>query len=564
MEAVGLMNHFPCLVVRGICDYSDSHKNKQWQGFAAMTAAAYAKDLLCRILPNQLEVERKMKEVLESMKESLASIGSTTAEMKTQIDIMSSNNHLQKIREWLSPPDTSTNYNLARERRHKGTGLWLLESAAFKEWENGSRKHLWLHGMPGSGKTVLVTTVLDYLARKDALATPEFFFDFSDTSKQKTEDMCRSLAFQLYTKRIESRKELDSLLASHDDGRRQPTAQAISQCLQAMMHARGRLCIVLDALGECVKRSDLLRWIQSVISTSSLSHLQLIATGRPEEEFMHDSRSWIGESCLQLHVKFRWAACQLDSLETCLDRAELEAAMKALPSDLNETYAHILQNIPKSRWKKTVRLLHFLVYSKRSLTLEECVDVIAVRVDGARPLDPGDRLPDPTDIARFCPSLVVLAGINSTTGGNNLVQLAHFTVKDITETCLFYLKSAEVIDVGEMRRRFPLARYAAKIWTNHARLAESSSDTAAAIANFLQSEKRLRTWSGSYFACLLGLTATVERLLSDRPNVNATSGVKNWTAIHGASEGGNQEIVQLLLDAGADVNAIGGQYNTAL
>ncbi|KAF2183430.1 purine and uridine phosphorylase, partial [Zopfia rhizophila CBS 207.26] len=46
MEAAGLMNHFPCLVIRGICDYSDSHKNKEWQGYAAMAAAAYAKDLL--------------------------------------------------------------------------------------------------------------------------------------------------------------------------------------------------------------------------------------------------------------------------------------------------------------------------------------------------------------------------------------------------------------------------------------------------------------------------------------------------------------------------------------
>ena len=46
MEAAGLMNNFPCLVVRGICDYADSHKNKQWQPYAAATAAAYAKELL--------------------------------------------------------------------------------------------------------------------------------------------------------------------------------------------------------------------------------------------------------------------------------------------------------------------------------------------------------------------------------------------------------------------------------------------------------------------------------------------------------------------------------------
>jgi len=64
MEAAGLMNHFPCLVIRGICDYSDSHKNKEWQGYAAMAAAAYAKDLLCRIPPNKVEAERKISDVL--------------------------------------------------------------------------------------------------------------------------------------------------------------------------------------------------------------------------------------------------------------------------------------------------------------------------------------------------------------------------------------------------------------------------------------------------------------------------------------------------------------------
>lgn len=46
MEAAGLVDNFPCLVIRGICDYSDSHKNKQWQEYAAATAAAYGKELL--------------------------------------------------------------------------------------------------------------------------------------------------------------------------------------------------------------------------------------------------------------------------------------------------------------------------------------------------------------------------------------------------------------------------------------------------------------------------------------------------------------------------------------
>jgi hypothetical protein len=46
MEAAGLMNKFPCLVIRGICDYADSYKNNDWQGYAAAVAAAFAKELL--------------------------------------------------------------------------------------------------------------------------------------------------------------------------------------------------------------------------------------------------------------------------------------------------------------------------------------------------------------------------------------------------------------------------------------------------------------------------------------------------------------------------------------
>ena len=49
MEAAGLMDNFPCLVVRGICDYADSHKNKNWQPYAAVVAAVYTRELLLTI-----------------------------------------------------------------------------------------------------------------------------------------------------------------------------------------------------------------------------------------------------------------------------------------------------------------------------------------------------------------------------------------------------------------------------------------------------------------------------------------------------------------------------------
>ncbi|THX00042.1 purine and uridine phosphorylase [Aureobasidium pullulans] len=55
MEAAGLMNDFPCLVIRGISDYSDSHKSDRWQPYAAATAAAYAKELLIALSKQEVD-----------------------------------------------------------------------------------------------------------------------------------------------------------------------------------------------------------------------------------------------------------------------------------------------------------------------------------------------------------------------------------------------------------------------------------------------------------------------------------------------------------------------------
>ena len=52
IEVAGLINHFPYLIIRGIYNHSDSHKNKEWQGFTAIVAVAYIKDLLRYITPN--------------------------------------------------------------------------------------------------------------------------------------------------------------------------------------------------------------------------------------------------------------------------------------------------------------------------------------------------------------------------------------------------------------------------------------------------------------------------------------------------------------------------------
>ncbi|EXM16408.1 hypothetical protein FOTG_15287 [Fusarium oxysporum f. sp. vasinfectum 25433] len=493
MEAAGLMNHFPCLVIRGICDYSDSHKSKEWQGFAAMMAAAYAKDLLRQIPPSKVEAEKPISKVL-------GSIESTGNETKYAVISMASNHHFAKIERWLSPPDCSTNANLARKRRHPGTGTWLLNSPVFQEWTVGTRRHLWLYGLAGCGKTILITTILDHLLQLDTYTTLAFFFDFNDARKQKLEDLLRSLAIQLYHAGNEAARRLDSLFTSHDGGRRQPDTNTLSACVNTMIQIAGKVFVIIDALDEYTAREELVQWLKHLASTKA----QLIVTGRPEIEFQSAiPQSFDKLNCVQLDKNVingdirSYVEATLEQKPDFVDKKLSpsileEIPLRALPRDLNETYYRMLKNIPAEYKSSAIRLLQFLVYTKRPLTLAEAIEVIATEIDQEpRGFDVDGRLSLKADVLRYCPSLVIIAKVTNYTETVEELHLAHFSVKEylleqaqfdlesasivITRTCLTYLGDIEN-NCSIIRSDFPMARYAAKSWMDYAALAETSEE----------------------------------------------------------------------------------------
>ncbi|GKT78695.1 NACHT and ankyrin domain protein [Colletotrichum tofieldiae] len=622
MEAAGLMNHFPCLVIRGVCDYADSHKNKQWQGFAAMTAAAYAADILRQIPPNKVEAERRIGDVLGQLQQDFSRVYQAVSETKAVAIATRDNQHLDRLLRWLSPPDPSTNASRARARRHAGTGAWLLESAVFREWEAGKRQHLWLYGMAGCGKTVLSTTILDHL-RTSSTPALAFFFDFNDAGKQTLDNLLCSLAIQLYR-----------------------TGGEVATCVESMMQTLQSVIVVLDALDECTTNGELLSWMQRLASGLNFSNTKLIVTARPEADllrgiprlFSEDNCVWLDKQAVDADIRsyvahelqqrpefvgkrmphhlleqirdkvgdgadgmFRWAACQLDSLVTCLHPQAIKAALEDLPRDLNETYQRMLQNIPSNLKSDSLRLLQFLVYAKRPLTLAEAVDIIATRVEvEQRGFDVERRLLQFDDVLQYCPGLVSVVVGRWSGEFVKAVQLAHFSVKEylvcesqfglaiasiaITMTCLTYLN--DIKDTGTTRStmaEFPLAKHAAEVWMEHGKEAEASEDIVQESIMFLQTQSTFERWSRLYeepdqpwggdpdlpqaprlyYACLGGLLKLSRGLIDGGADFNAEGGFYG-NALQAASWNGHQGIVQLLLDKGADVNAEGSNFGNAL
>ncbi|KAL6918448.1 hypothetical protein FSST1_009943 [Fusarium sambucinum] len=630
MEAAGLANHFSCVVIRGICDYSDTHKNDKWQGFAAMVAAAYAKDLLCQIPPSKVQAEIPVKNILTSLKDTTDATNNTVLKM-------ASDHHNDKVLRWLSPPDYFSNANLARERRHHGSGVWLLDSPVFQDWKSGLRKNLWLYGLVGCGKTVLSTSILDDLLSSDLHTTLAFFFDFNDTRKQTLDDVLRSLAAQLYQTKRAPAKKLDELFACGKNGQEKPDTKALSACIDNMIGAAGPVFIIIDALDECIETWQMLQWLEC----SNFDNARILITGRPEQELKIGLFRLFGrQNCISLDKKaidadiwsyvdtelkerpyfvdmnlspdvlnlvrdkigngadgmFRWAACQLEVLAGCLSPRDTKIALESLPNNLDETYERMIGRIPPEKKPSAIRLLQFLIHTKRPLEVTEAVEVLATNIY----MDPpgfsiDGRLFKPHDILRYCPSLIVIAESREWDRTSEELHLAHFSVKEyllkqtefdlgeastaITSTCLAYLGD---ISDAENSVSFPMAEYAAKYWTEFAICSQDTADTTRSITGFLRDETKFRRWthlyrspskfkpepfalkaSRLYFACLCNLREVARCLIAEGDDINAKGGV--WhTPLLAAISRGNLEIVQLLLENGADANVKGNMFTQPL
>lgn len=304
-------------------------------------------------------------------------------------------------------------------------------------------------------------------------------------------------------------------------------------------------------------------------------------------------------SSLHLHLlmrhRFRWVTCQLDALENCLDYPTLQKALNSLPMTLDETYARILTNLPHEHEHHTRRLLQFLTFSERPLTIKEAVDAIAVDTDNKPRFDPKNRMPVPEEIVSYCSSLVVLTvralkerefhqlmgyypdfAYGETEETIQELQLAHLSVKDyllservpqgfakdfneatarasIAQVCLAYLlELEEILRVEEFRQSYWLAQYSAQYWMDHAVVVESGSkQVCALIAEFLSCGV---AWTNCY-RLYDPDRAWDPFIIYDTPSASA---------LYYASLGGSCFSVRLLLDMGADVNSRQGRYDSAL
>ncbi|KAF4551980.1 Ankyrin repeat-containing protein 7 [Elsinoe fawcettii] len=217
MEAAGVATVYSnYLVIRGICDYADSHKQKDWQPWAAMVAAAYAKDLL-RIMKSNSPTRDTTERNIYHRRDSLQQLDMDTFHVSRQGSFPS-----QQNRKLITAGDDVENITLKpkisledclrslafedmRERennikaRLSGTCEWFWQHQDFQKWTSNDGI-LWLVGKPGSGKSTIMKSLYDRLGEDKSwsgIVVAHYFLSSGESVQKSLLGCYRALLHQL-------------------------------------------------------------------------------------------------------------------------------------------------------------------------------------------------------------------------------------------------------------------------------------------------------------------------------------------------------------------------------
>ncbi|KAL6828193.1 ankyrin repeat-containing domain protein [Trichoderma camerunense] len=532
MEAAGLMNNFPCIIIRGICDYADEKKNKDWQEYAAALAAGFTKELLQHVRSADVDSERPVKDILQKVEEGVL-----------HIEQLMDKSEVTKIVDWLTTANYGQQHDKYSETHKKGTSLWILETDEFQNWLNNSKQKLLCQGMPGAGKTIMTSVVVDHLTKTfkgdSDIGMAYIYCTFKQPkSEQTTRSLLSSVLKQLAGGRETFPATTRSLYEQHKAKQTHASQEELITDLKAVIELYSSAFIIIDALDEC-DLNAMHGFISELFMLQKHCNVNIFATSRfiPEitEWFtnvkssfleiralasdiamyldieMNQSSTSLIRSNIDLQKDIKREICEaadgmfllaqlyLQLLQDKINVKEIRRELQAFGADargrsddektkvLTHAYDKAIERInEQSLHMRTLamKVLLWVIFAKRALTTSELRHALATE-RGMTTLDDED-LSDLRDMGRVCVGLVT---VDEKSG---ITQLVHYTAQEYFENtqshwfpeadsvllgaCITYL-SFKDFDSGfcttddefeQREAQFPLCNYAASYWGDHA------------------------------------------------------------------------------------------------
>lgn len=200
-----------------------------------------------------------------------------------------------KILDWLTPIDYGARHSDILRRRQPGTCQWLLDTTEYHTWLNEGGRTLFCPGIPGAGKTVLASVVIDTVMRRaqddKTIGYAYLYFDYKQREMQTAENLAAVLLKQLCLCRQALPQGIEDLHTRHKERRTRPTGQEISSALQSAIASYSRVYILADALDECQENDGCRNaFIGQLFSLQATSGVSIFATSRflPDVQALFD------------------------------------------------------------------------------------------------------------------------------------------------------------------------------------------------------------------------------------------------------------------------------------
>ncbi|KAK7219748.1 hypothetical protein V2G26_007751 [Clonostachys chloroleuca] len=431
MEAAGLMPDFPCLVIRGICDYADSHKNKRWQKYAAATAAAFAKELLSVISPKQVLQEKPVPQLVKDpeLHGLVSSTNVAISEQTRKQGVRYENEKQFECHRTFRTSDYEKFKNVNPDRV-SNTCRWVLEHPQYRKWQQSPQDDLlWISADPGCGKSVLSKSLVENELRSTDVHTVCYFF-FKDNEEQDTiaTALC-ALLHQLFRSRPSLLRYAMAVYEKDGEKLQKEVDELWRVFLAAATDERANnVTCVIDALDEC-RGHDRPKLIQILTNfyarratiSARKFRLKFLVTSRPYQDIesgfndippglpsirlageesnadiskeinlvieqrvadagrkLHldqEVQNVLKEKLLATsHRTYLWLHLVIEDLYHNSDKRTSKAYKKkidSLPTTVEDAYEKILSRPNGDQQKKARTLLHIVVGARRPLTLSE-------------------------------------------------------------------------------------------------------------------------------------------------------------------------------------------------
>ncbi|KAH6916383.1 ankyrin repeat-containing domain protein [Coprinopsis sp. MPI-PUGE-AT-0042] len=427
-----------------------------------------------------------------------------------------------------------------------GTGMWLVKGDKFRIWleANGDIKIFWGSGIPGAGKTILASIVIQHLEalRKETdgkICVCYVYFRYSDRSKMTVRNVLETLAMQTLERHPDCLAIIEETYAQHLHERTEPTEEQLLALLGQLTKGMTATFYILDALDEAHTKIQL-----AVLKALASLNVKLFITSRPlktvEANFpaAHTFLIIAQDTDIDLHIAkginesaelqrllqddpelrdeiistikgncggmFLHASLQIDALGECLSAQDVTDTLKAFPSSIEDVYHQTWARISNESHKHASLAKAVLVWvlnASRSMTIDELERAIATSPDTYK-FEPR-RLVPKTTLVSLCGGLITVEE------ESRAVRLVHYTAKDTLEdllrdtfphphsllaaVCMTHLancgfQNTIINSEDEFRsvlEKDPLLAYASEAWAFHAREELGSEDIRRRTAQFV-------------------------------------------------------------------------------